>query len=257
MSTLVAMAFTGAGAQADTAQRDRTTRRDSAVAGDTSAHHLTLDGTRLHPGRWLYLLTLTTDTVTRPLGTLEHVLAEGTHGGVPSWVFSAEGARAGETVAESLWVTRDSMRTQRWMSVNGPSRLSAEFARDTMYAVVSAPTGRKSIVTYTRPDVLVNEPMTDAVLGLLPIVTGYRDSVEVLVVDLGGCASAPARLTTEGEERLTVPAGTFDALVVTLEAERGATRFWIDKDTRVVLRSEQTLPELGGAVLRRDLVRVN
>jgi hypothetical protein len=202
-------------------------------------------------------MTLRADTSVRPLGVVEHTVTEGTHAGLTSWVFTSTGSRGGVAVAETLWVTRDGLAAQHWASSVGPSRLSAEFTRDTAYIAVSTPMGRKSIASYSPPGVLVNEPMTDAVLGLLPLTEGYVDSMSVLVVDVGGSAAAPARLTTEGQERVTVPAGTFDAFVVSLELERGGARYWIDKTSRVVLRSEQTLPELGGAVLRRELLRVN
>ena len=279
-------------AQADTAvRRDTLTRRDTS-ARDSSARRLPLDGSRLRAGRWLYSLSLrpdtsvhsaagpvgasavvpvavrpdTTaqpDTITRPdsgvrfLGVMEHALSESTHAGLSSWLFTMQGTRAGVAVAESLWVDRADLHAQHWASVVGPSRLSAEFARDTLYAAVTTPAGRRSIVAGVRSDVLVNEAMSDAALGVLPIGSGYADSLQVLVVDIGACASAPARLTMEGEERVIVPAGAFDAIVVALEAERGGARYWIDKATRIVLRSEQTLPELGGAVLRRELLRVN
>ena len=281
-------------AQTDTVTRGDSSLRRVATARDSTARRLALDGSRLHAGRWLYSLTLrpdsslladgnarpsetpiradiavrpnagiVPDTAARPdsairyLGVIEHALAEGTHGGLASWIFTTHGVRAGVTVAESLWVDRADMHPQHWASVAGPSRLSAEFTRDSLYAAVTTPAGRKSIVAGARSDLLVNEAMTDAALGVLPIVAGYADSVAVLVIDIGACASAPARLTTEGEERVIVPAGSFDAIVVSLEAERGAARYWIDKVTRVVLRSEQSLPELGGAILRRELLRAN
>jgi len=286
--------FARGAAQSDTVTRRDSSVRAVATARDSTTHRLALDGSRLRAGRWLYSLTLRpdstlqvaanarasetpvradiavrpntgiqpdtvarSDSAVRYLGVIEHALAEGTHGGLSSWIFTTQGVRAGVTVAESLWVDRADMHPQHWASVAGPSRLSAEFTRDSLYAAVNTPAGRKSIVAGARSDLLVNEAMTDAALSVLPIVPGYADSVAVLVVDIGACASAPARLTTEGEERVIVPAGSFDAIVVSLEAERGAARYWIDKVTHMVLRSEQSLPELGGAILRRELLRAN
>ena len=95
----------------------------------------------------------------------------------------------------------------------------------------------------------------DAVLASLPLANGWRDSASVLVVDAGGAATAPATLAVEGEERVTVPAGDFDCWIVSLETERGSERVWVTKQGQIVVRAEQVLPDLAGAVITRVLVQ--
>ena len=97
----------------------------------------------------------------------------------------------------------------------------------------------------------------DAVLASLPLTTGWRDSATVLVVDAGGTATAPATIDVEGEEHVVVPAGEYDCWIVSLETERGNERLWVTKQGQVVVRSEQVLPQLGGATLQRVLVQTD
>jgi hypothetical protein len=166
------------------------------------------------------------------------------------------GLRAGAVVAESLWITRDSLKPQHWSAMLGPARLSAEFARDTIYSAIAEPIGRRSLVAPSAPKLLVSEAMSDVVMTSLPLDSTFADSVAILAIDVGAMAAPPARIAVQGEERLVVPAGTYDAWIVSLESERGAVRLWVTKGSpQIVLRTEQVLPALGGAVLRRDLLR--
>jgi len=212
----------------------------------------------VRPGSWLYTTTLRSDTTVRPLGEVEIRVAESTYAGTPSWLFTETGLRAGAVVADSLWLTRDGLKPQHWSATLGPARLVAEFARDTIYSAIAEPLGRRSLVAPSVPKLLVSEAMSDVVLTLLPLDSTFADSVAIMAIDVGAMGTPAARIKVEGEERVVVPAGTFDAWIVSLESERGGARVWVTKGTpRVVLRTEQTLPALNGAVLRRDLLRGN
>ena len=59
-----------------------------------------------------------------------------------------------------------------------------------------------------------------------------------------------------GAESVTVPAGTFEAWKVEIasaEGEPGATTIWVAKDSRKVVKTVTTLPEMGGAVVTTEL----
>jgi hypothetical protein len=214
-----------------------------------------LDGSRVRAGSWLYTTTLRADTTVHLLGEIEVRVAESTYAGSPSWLLTTVGQRAGALVADSLWVARADLKPQHWSAALGPARLVAEFTRDTIYSAITEPLGRRSLVASRVPKLLVSEAMTDVVLGLLPLDSTFSDSVAVMAIDIGATASPPARIFVEGQEKVVVPAGTFDAWIVSLESERGAMRLWVGKDDHLVLKAEQTLPAMNGAVLRRELLR--
>jgi hypothetical protein len=126
-----------------------------------------------------------------------------------------------------------------------------------VFGAMTSPLGKQTLIFANRADLLVNPMAVDVILGALPLAAGFRDSASVLVVDAGGMAVAPATLEVEGEEHVTVPAGEYDCWVVSLDTERGAERLWLSKQGQLVVRAEQVLPQLGGALLQRTLVQTD
>ena len=63
-------------------------------------------------------------------------------------------------------------------------------------------------------------------------------------------------LEVSGEEKVTVPAGSFDAwkVVVTSEADGNQKLyFWIDTKSRRFVKASAVLPEMGGAQMTVEL----
>lgn len=59
-----------------------------------------------------------------------------------------------------------------------------------------------------------------------------------------------------GSESVTVPAGTFETWkveVTSAEGEPGQTTIWVAKDSRAVVKTSATLPQMGGAVVTSEL----
>ena len=55
---------------------------------------------------------------------------------------------------------------------------------------------------------------------------------------------------------MTVPAGTFSTWkleVSSAEGEPGSVTIWVDRDTRRVVKTVASLPEMGGAVVTMEL----
>ena len=221
---------------------------------DTSAHRLALDGTRIHASQRTYRLVLT-DTAVRSLGEIEFQVAESQHGGAPAWVLTRLGAQGVNAVAESLFVARATLRPLHWRAAQGPARLAAEFVGDSVFGAMTSPLGKQNIVLRNRGDLLVSVGAVDALLEAVPLRQGWSDSITVLVVDPAGSIAVPATIAVVGDERLVLLSGDFDCWLVQLETERGVERLWVSKKDQTVVRSEQSLPQLGGAMLDRVLIR--
>ena len=226
--------------------------RDSAPA-----HRLTLDATKVQPAQFTYRLTLARDTVITLMGDQNVAISTQDYAGTPALLLARVGTEGVATVSDSLVVRRDDLRPLHWIASHGVARVAAEFTADSIYGASSSPLGRLNIVLPNRPDLLVNSTAVDAVLASLPLAAAWRDSAEMVLVDAGGAALTPVSLAVEGEEHVTVPAGDFDCWIVSLETERASARLWVTKVGQVVVRSEQILPELDGAVLSRVLVQTD
>ena len=246
LATLVAMAASGA---------QGSPPAGAAQQRDTVTHRLGVDATHIQPAQFLYRLTLQRDSTTTPLGDQRFVITTLDYAGTPALLLARDGMQGVAVTGDSLVVRRDDLRPLHWIDVHGLARVAAEFTADSMFGAMTSPLGKQNVVLPNRGDLLVNTMAVDAVVSSLPLAAAWRDSATLLVIDAGGGVLTPATLAVEGEEHVTVPAGDFDCWVVSVEGERGAERVWVSKQSRVVVRAEQVLPQLGGATLARVLVQ--
>lgn len=222
---------------------------------DTVTHRLAVDATHIQPAQFLYRLTLQRDSVLTPLGDQRFVITSLDYAGTPALLLARDGMQGVAMTGDSLVVRRDDLRPLHWIDVHGAARVAAEFTADSIFGAMTSPLGKQNVVLPNRGDILVNAMAVDAVVSSLPLAVAWRDSATLLVIDAGGGVLTPATLSVEGEEHVTVPAGDFDCWVVSVEGERGSERLWVGKQSRIVVRAEQVLPQLGGATLARVLVQ--
>jgi hypothetical protein len=186
------------------------------------------------------------------IGQRDVGLVSTTYAGAPAWLLFEK--RTGIIPAvESLFVMPN-LRPVHWSAVLGAARLGAQFVGDTIYGATSSPTGKRSIVTASRPDLLVSAAMVEAFLPLLPLAIGWSDSAGILAVDLSTTTIVPAEITVIGEEHLSID-GTArrPTWVVAVKTEPRYVLFWIDKETGATLRVQYALPAQGGALLEYRL----
>jgi dienelactone hydrolase len=91
-------------------------------------------------------------------------------------------------------------------------------------------------------------------VGALPLAEGYRTTFRNFDVRQQKVQLKQAKVA--GSEDVTVPAGTFTAWKVEIasaDGEPGSTTIWVAKDTRKVVKTTTTLPQMGGAVVTTEL----
>jgi hypothetical protein len=237
------------------ARAQQATAPQVAGAADTTPHRLTLDASRVQPAQALYRVTLVRDSVSSPIGDQHFTISAVDYAGTPALLLARDGIQGVAATSDSLVVRRDDLRPLHWIAVHGVARVAAEFTADSIFGAMSSPLGKQNIVLPNRPDIVVNVMAVDAMIAALPLTPTWRDSVSLLLLDSGGSVETPATLAVEGEEHITVPAGDYDCWIVSVEAERGSERLWVTKQGQIVVRAEQVLPDLGGAILTRVLVQ--
>lgn len=190
------------------------------------------------------------------LGTRTVSLAPATYAGSPALLLVETRAGDGIPAADSLFAAVSDLRPLHWSATLGGARLSAEFRGDTLFGATSAPSGRRSIVAQVPAGSLVNAAMLESILRVLPLQTGWEDSTNTLSVVLSGNTVIPTRLSVIGEDRVRVPAGTFDCWVVAVHADQSRGLYWVTKRDPIVVRSALDVPTLGGAQLVSSLMRI-
>jgi hypothetical protein len=247
--TLVALTFGGvsAGVRAQTPVVDTTARRLPPK----------VDASALHPSQFVYLTTLERDASTVPLGTRTITVAQTTYVSTPAWLLTEMRAGDGIPSYDSLVTDVAALRPIHWSATSGESHLAFEFRSDSAFGGTSTPGGRRSAALAVPPATLVSGAMLETALRLLPLSAAWEDSMPLLSVGVGSNALLPARLAVIGEDRVHVPAGTFDCWVVSVHAEQTKGLYWVTKSDPIVVRSTLDVPTMGGAQLVSALARVS
>jgi hypothetical protein len=91
------------------------------------------------------------------------------------------------------------------------------------------------------------------VIACLPLAEGYTTTYRNF--DLQQQKVQLMQLKVSGVEKVTVPAGTFDAYKVEISSDNGENEtLWVAKDSHKPLKESAVLPSMGGAVLTQELM---
>jgi hypothetical protein len=233
-------------------------RSDSSQRARPDASHL--DSIAL-----TYIATLQHDTSTRSIGERTVQLNRTMYAGQQAWeIIETHGAGANASV-DTLIADFDTLTPLHWGAtqqvptsgtVAAAARIAIEFRADSMIGIITAPSGRRTIVAPMPGGALLTAAQTETALRALPIVAGWRDSVAVVVTDVAKTTVLPAELVVTGEEQLVTQAGHYDCWRLTLSTDVGQTRYWVAKVDRIVVKTSQVLPE-SGDTLEYTLTRVS
>lgn len=225
-------------------------------ATDTTQHRFRLDAGALRPGQFVYETTLARNSTTTVLGSRTVSVARTTYNAMPAWLLLETRSNDGIPSADSLVADVTGLHPIHWSSAQGLARLGAEFRGDTAFGATAAPSGRRSIVAVVPSGTMISSAMLETALRLLPLQTAWEDSTTALSITLGNTTIVPVRLAVIGEDRIQVPAGTFDCWVVAVHADAARGLYWVTKRDPEVVRSALDVPTLGGAQLVSALTRV-
>src|SRR5579862_9096084 len=160
---------------------------------DTSVQHVRPDASHLDSIALTYLATLRHDTTTRSLGERTVQLNRTMYAGQQAWeIVETHGAGANASV-DTLIADFDSLMPLHWGAtqqmptsgtVEAAARVSIEFRADSMIGVITAPSGRRTIVAPMPGGALLTAAHTETALRALPITAGWRDSLSVVVTDV-------------------------------------------------------------------------
>ncbi|MEO7084450.1 MAG: hypothetical protein ABI442_13525 [Gemmatimonadaceae bacterium] len=236
--------------------------RSAHAQADAGPHRFRIDATALTPSQFVYQTTLERDVGTVVLGTRTITVSSAQYNGANTWLLLETRTGDGIAAADSLFAGIGDLHPIHWASALGEARLAAEFRSDSAFGGTIAPAGRRSIVASVPSGTLVSGAMLETALRFLPLQGGWEDSTLTLSITLNGNFVFPTRLAVIGEDRIRVPAGTFDCWVVAAHADPARGLYWVTKQDPIVVRSSIDVPSLGrgtdggGAQLISVLARI-
>ena len=216
-----------------------------------------IGATPLGPGQFTYETTLERGSGTTVIGTRTTTVAISSYAGLAAWLLVETKSGDGVNATDTLFAGLSDLHPIHWSSSLAGARLGAEFRGDTVFGATSAPSGRRSMVFSIPSGTLVSGSMLEAALRVLPLQTGWEDSTSTLSISLANSAVIPTRLSVIGEDRVRVPAGTYDCWVVAVHADPGRGLYWVTKQNPIVVRSAIDVPSMGGAQLVSALIRTS
>jgi hypothetical protein len=227
------------------------------TTADTVAppHRFRIPAAPLGPGQFTYETTLERGSGTTMIGTRTSFVSISSYAGSPAWLLVETRSGDGVNSTDTLYAGLTDLHPIHWSSSLAGARLGAEFRADTVFAATSAPSGRRSTVFSIPYGTLITGSMLEAALRVLPLQNGWEDLTSTLSLSLASSAVIPTRLSVIGEDRVRVPAGTYDCWVVAVHADPGRGLYWVSKVNPIVVRSAIDVPSMGGAQLVSALVR--
>jgi len=210
-----------------------------APASDSVGPFERPDGTQLRRGNSVYRLTLRRDGTSTPLGTRTIDVSESQLGGTAAWLIAERREGTVVPTSDSLWLTRGELAPERWVASIDRTQMAASFSKDSVFGAIQSYQGRASFSSAVTSGSLITPGMTERVLELLPLGTGYHALATLLLLHSGTPRTLPAELIVEREERVRIGSGDVDCRVVLLRAGSIEERFWVSKSDRRVVRIEQ------------------
>jgi hypothetical protein len=201
------------------------------------------DGALLRRGSSTFRLTLQRNGSVTPLGTRTVDVSESQLGGTAVWLIAERRAGTVVPTSDSLWLTRTELAPERWVASIDRTQMGASFSKDSVFGAIQSYQGRASFSSAVAPGALLTPGMTERILELLPLRTGYHALASLLLLDWGTPRTLPAELLVEREDRVRIGAGDVDCWVVLLRAGSIEQRFWVSRSDRRVVRTEQRMGE--------------
>jgi hypothetical protein len=198
-------------------------------------------GAPMRTGVSTYRLSLLRPAGATSLGERTVEVTESLLGGAPTWLVAERRTGSAVPTTDSLWLSRGDLTPLRWVGAIDRTQLAASFSHDSIFGALQNYAGRSSFAAPLLPGVLVTPGMTERIVEMLPLRTGYHAAASLILVDMGTPRALPAELAVEREERIRTSAGDADCWVVLLRAGVMEERLWVDKSRRTVVRTEQVM----------------
>lgn len=173
------------------------------------------------------------------------------------WLVSETAAMPQGTMSDEATIDKGTLLLRRRVIHQGPVVVELSFADNKATGKMTMNGTDRPIAADLGGALFADGPGASDVIAALPLAEGYTTAFRNF--DLMSQKVQPRQLKVSGSEKVTVPAGTFDAWRVEITPADGSTgettTLWVDKASRRPVKSVTVLPRMNGAVATAELVK--
>ena len=203
----------------------------------------------LSPGRLSYQGTIEAGGQTIPMSITQTIEDKGA-----TWVVTGNAKMPMGDAVDVATLDKATLVPRKRSIKQGPAAIELAFEGGKATGTVAMGGDPKPVSVDLGGDLFADGVGGNEAIGALPLADGYSASFRNFDVRQQKVQLKQAKVA--GSENVTVPAGTFDAWKVEIasaEGEPGTTTIWVAKDSRKVVKTVATLPQMGGAVVTTEL----
>jgi hypothetical protein len=205
--------------------------------------------TDLSAGTYSYQGTLVGGGQTMPITITRTIKADGAN-----WVVNDTAKFPMGEATDTAILDKGTLLLTKRMLKQGPVEVDVAFKDGKANGTVSMNGTPKAIAADVGGELYADGPGGQEALARLPLAEGYTATYRNFDVQKQKPTLKQAKVV--GKEDVVTAAGTFKAWKVEVssaEGEPGQTTLWIADDTRSVVKTSATLPQMGGAVVTLEL----
>lgn len=173
-----------------------------------------------------------------------------------AWVANETAKMPQGEVSDTSVIQKGSLVLTKRSIKQGQATIDVSFRNNNATGTMRAGAQSQPIVADTGGALFADGAGAYSVIAALPLTEGYATTFRNF--DIQGQKPALKQLKVTASEKVTVPAGSFDAFKVEItsaEGEPGQTTVWIDKSSRKVIKTVATVPRANGAVITSELIQ--
>ena len=174
-----------------------------------------------------------------------------------SWVVTETSVLPMGTIQDEATIDKGTLQLRKRLIHQGPAVIEVAFADNKATGKMSMNGQERPIAADVGGALFADGAGANDVIAALPLAEGYNTTFRNF--DLMSQKVQMRQLKVTGSEKVTVPAGTFDAWKVEITPADGgtgqATTLWVDKASRRAVKMSTILPEMNGAIATAELTK--
>lgn len=158
-------------------------------------------------------------------------------------------------ISDSCTLEKGTLQTLKRNVKQGPVTVDVDFKDNKATGTISVNGQNNPINAEVGGAVFADGPANALVIAALPLTDGYTATFHNF--DVQTAKAKLMQLKVVGNESVTVPAGTFEAIkveVTSAEGDGGKSTLWINKADRKPVKTSSVLPQFNGAILTVELI---